>query len=79
MSRGTLRWSVVDKEHLDITNISRYSGKTHTIRMKVRPDQFTLWSSGAMAQEAFPDLTPDEREFIISGITKEEWDELFGE
>ncbi len=27
-------------------------------------------------QEAMPHLTPDEREFLLSGITKDEWDEL---
>jgi hypothetical protein len=26
-----------------------------------------------------PHLTPDEREFIMTGITEEEWDELFSE
>ena len=74
-----LRWTVVDSEHLDVTNTSNYSGREHTIRIKITPSQFTLWCSGALIQEAFPELTPDEREFIISGITKEEWNELFGE
>ncbi len=31
-----------------------------------------------LAQEAFPDLSVDEREFIISGIHPIEWNELFG-
>ena len=74
-----LRWTVVDAETLDVTNVSNFSGKEHTIRIKARPCQFTLWNSGALIQEAFPNLTLDEREFIISGITKEEWNELFGE
>jgi len=26
-----------------------------------------------------PDLTPDEREFIMTGSTSEEWDAAFGE
>ena len=26
---------------------------------------------------AFPHLTSDEREFILTGITPQEWDELF--
>ena len=32
---------------------------------------------GALVQDAFPHLSPDEREFIITGITKEEWDDTF--
>jgi hypothetical protein len=74
-----LRWTVVDDQHLDVTNASNYSGREHTIRIRARPCQFTLWNSGALIQEAFPELTADEREFILSGITKEEWKELFGE
>lgn len=74
-----LRWTVVDPQHMDVTNTSNYSGKEHTVRIRATPCQFTLWNSGALIQEAFPELTPDEREFIISGITKEEWNELFGE
>lgn len=39
-------------------------------------DKFLLWRAGALAQDAFPDLTPDEREFMISGVTPAEWDEM---
>lgn len=74
-----LRWTVIDEATLAVTNVSNYSGREHTIRLSATPQQFTLWASGALIQEAFPDLTVDEREFIISGITKEEWNELFGE
>lgn len=77
--RKYLRITVVDPEHVDVTNTSNYSGREHTIRMKARPCQFTLWNSGTPIQVAFPHLTADEREFILSGITKEEWKELFGE
>lgn len=74
-----LRWSMIDETTMSVSNVSNYSGKTHTIQISATPQQFTTWSCGALIQEAFPDLTPDEREFIISGITKEEWEELFGE
>lgn len=74
-----LRWTVVDGETLDVTNTSNFSGREHTVRIKATPCQFTRWNSGALIQDAFPNLTLDEREFIMSGITKEEWNELFGE
>jgi hypothetical protein len=36
------------------------------------------WKSGEkLLQDAFPRLSPSDREFIKSGITDEEWDELF--
>ena len=34
---------------------------------------------GKRIQDAFPNLSPDEREFLMTGITPQEWDELFGE
>ena len=36
-------------------------------------------AQGALIQEAFPMLNADQREFILTGITPEEWAETFGE
>jgi hypothetical protein len=38
-----------------------------------------LWQSGMLIQDAFPMLSADEREFIKTGITPEEWEQMFGE
>lgn len=38
-----------------------------------------LWMNGAFIQRAFPFLNADEREFLMTGITSEEWDKLFPE
>lgn len=35
------------------------------------------WLSGEYIQNAFPMLSADEREFLLTGITSEEWNELF--
>ena len=40
---------------------------------------FYRWADGALIQDAFPWLMPDEREFIKTGITPEEWNNIFGE
>jgi len=32
---------------------------------------------GKPVQEVFPELTADQREFLLSGVTREEWDEHF--
>jgi len=38
------------------------------------------WLHGdKLAQDAFPFLSHTEREFLISGITPDEWNELFGD
>ena len=39
----------------------------------------TSYNAGARIQDAFPDLSADEREFLISGLCKKGWDETFGE
>jgi len=38
-----------------------------------------VWVHGAMIQNAFPMLGADDREFLMTGITPEEWAEMFGE
>ena len=39
-----------------------------------------LWIARAvMIQDAFPFLNADEREFLMTGFTTEEWDEMFKE
>ena len=35
------------------------------------------WMNGKFIQDAFRFLTPDEREFLMTGITPEEWAETF--
>lgn len=36
-------------------------------------------SRGAYIQDAFWFMTPDEREFLISGLTPTEWDKMFAD
>jgi len=36
------------------------------------------WRAGAPVQRAMPHLTPDQREFIKTGVTPDEWTEAFG-
>ena len=37
------------------------------------------WMNGKFVQDAFPFLTADEREFLMTGITKEEWNKIMGD
>ena len=45
----------------------------------ITQDQFDRWQSGELIQNAMPNLTPGEREWLISGFSEEEWEEMFGE
>jgi hypothetical protein len=60
-----------------VTRTSIITGVTRTLDLAVTEEQLTAHKSGTHAQNAFPDLPADLREFIISGVTPEEWDKLF--
>jgi len=59
---------------------SGLTGKVHEMDLPITQEQLDRWYSGkGMIQHIFPDLTPDQREFIMTGATQQEWDEHFGE
>ena len=61
-----------------ITKRSPFSGKVHEMDIPVTQKQIDAWQNGVLIQDAMPNLTPDQREFIKTGITPEEWEETFG-
>jgi hypothetical protein len=60
-----------------ITKTSGLTGITRELDIDVTPEQIEAWKSGKMIQEAMPHLSADDREFLITGITPEEWEENF--
>lgn len=62
-----------------ITRTSPLTGRTQSLEIDVTAEQIKEWSNGALIQEVMPQLSADEREFIISGCTPEEFDFLFPE
>jgi hypothetical protein len=61
-----------------ITRTSTLSGITRTLDLDVTSAQVALYSAGGvLIQDAFPQLAKEQREFIKTGITAEEWDEMF--
>lgn len=61
---------------MKITKISNLTGITHTQEINVTQEQLDAHEAGGLIQVVAPDLTEDEREFIISGITAAEWETL---
>jgi len=61
-----------------ITRTSPFTGKVHSMEIDVTEEQVLRYNQGELIQRAFPNLTADEREFIKTGITPEEWEETFG-
>ena len=64
---------------MQITRTSIFSGNTNTMELNVTQEQLTAWESGVHIQVAMPQLNADEREFMKTGVTPTEWNELFGE
>ena len=61
-----------------VKRTSRISGKPTTIEIDITVKQLLEWDNGALIQDAMPHLTPDEREFIKTGITPDEWNNMLG-
>jgi hypothetical protein len=60
-----------------ITKQSPLTGIINSRDLPVTQDQLDRWRTGTLAQDAFPHLSPDDREFIITGATKEDWARMF--
>ena len=64
---------------MQITRTSMISGNTNTMELNVTLEQIAQWENGMNIQQAMPDLSAEEREFVKTGMTPTEWEELFGE
>jgi hypothetical protein len=63
---------------MKIVRTSKVSGITRTMDLDVTEEQMQRFKARVeLIQDIFPNLTADEREFIKTGITKEEFDSLF--
>ena len=58
---------------------SLFSGKMNTMDLDITAEQKLKWEGGALIQDVMPQLNAVEREFLISGMTDEEWTECWGE
>ena len=51
----------------------------HANFIEVNEMDYLDWQDGELAQNAFPYLSADEREMLVSGICPKCWDGMFGE
>lgn len=70
---------------MKISRISNLSGEHNTREIDITIDQYIDWQNASenddnrFVQNAFKHLSADDREFLISGITPEEWANAFGD
>lgn len=60
-----------------ITRKSMLTGIERSFDLDVTEEQLNAYYNGVLLQNAFPNLTPSEREFIKTGIVDEEWNNAF--
>ena len=63
-------------------NTDPFTGATYFLEIQgmTQPEfdaKILEWRNGELIQNVFPGLTPDQREFIMTGITPESWESLF--
>jgi hypothetical protein len=68
---------------MKITKISQLSGIEHTIELNITLEELgrveNRFYTTELIQNIVPQLTMAEREFLITGITEEEWNNTFFE
>jgi len=62
-----------------IVRKSRLTGVERAIELPINELHLERWERGQLIQDAMPHLTPAQREYVMTGITEEEWAEMVGE
>jgi len=70
-------------ETFTLVRTSPITNKQNQLEIPMSIEAYALgmaqWRRGALIQDAFPTLAADIREFIMSGITPKEWDDMFAD
>ena len=57
---------------------SRVTRKIHEMDLPITREHLAAWYGGKTIAEVMPHLSSWEREFVVSGITRQEWIKAFG-
>jgi hypothetical protein len=61
-----------------VVNKCLITRKIYSVRVNI--DDYMNWRNGSLlAQQAFPYLSAGDREFLISGISPEGWDQMYSD
>lgn len=61
-----------------IWKTSMISGQKNSMELPVTANQITEWEGGELIQNVMAHLDDEQREFLMTGITPQEWSEHFG-
>lgn len=63
-----------DTATLLVTRKSTFSGEVHTLALAITADEWAGYQRGdKLIQDALPNLTNPQREFLLTGTTQDEW------
>lgn len=62
-----------------ITKKNQFTGIENSLEIAVTQEQLDDWKNGTLIQFAMPNISADEREFLITGMLPGEFDALFQE
>ena len=66
---------------IQVTRQSVITKKMNTMELPITQENLDTYETvgDILIQDAFPNLSVEQREFILSGITPQEWNDTFGE
>ena len=64
---------------MNITRTCPFTNRVNTLFVKGATHAgLRAWEQGTLIQDALPNVSVDHREFIMSGITPDVWERIFG-
>lgn len=71
-----------ERNQMVITRVSGFTGRQHTRVIRMTPEQEANYvrcmNGEGLIQNLLPGLSADDREFLMTGVTPEEWKNAFG-
>lgn len=67
----------LDDARVRVTRRSPLTGQNNTMELPMTRQQWQTWCDPGLAQNRAPHLSPDQREFLMSGYTPEDWVAMF--
>ena len=66
---------------IQVTRQSVITKKMNTMELPIKQEHLDIYDTvgDILVQDAFPNLDKEQREFLISGITPQEWNKYIGD
>lgn len=63
---------------MKVTKLSPRTGELNSMELPMTPEQYARWQAGGqLIQNVLPQLSAEQREFLLTGYTPDDWKMLF--